>query len=326
VVKAELVARIHAVRRLIDKGALPFNVQFVIEAESATGSPYIADLASATSSASLVLWSGGAARHDGVPLLYTGVKGLLQVELHAEGARIPLPTSYAGVAPNPLWQLVSALASIKSVWEEVTIEGFYDAVTPPSDDALARVRDLDVGEAMRCSAWGVDHFSAGLRGPLLARVEAFSPNANLSAITFTGNSNSVPNRASASLQFQLVPDQRPDAIFDLLQAHLAAAGMASIRAQRLCGGYAPHAGYESAVVRTAIEATHAVYGAAPHTVDLAPFSGPASLLVQPGTPLLSCGLERPDSALYGPDESVALHDLRTHFDFLVELLQAVGTV
>lgn len=324
VVKAELVARAHALRRLIAEDALSANVLFVVEGESHAGSPHLDAVATATRSASMALWSGGGFGTNG-PLLYTGLKGLLQVEIEAAGAALALSPTYAVSAPNPLWNLVSALSGVKSTWEEVTIDGFYDDVAAPSDAALARVRELDVGERARRDVWKLDRFAANLQGSLLARAESFSPGCHLSKIEVAGNSPGIPSQASAILQFQLVPDQHPDTIFKLLVEHLAAQGVAHVTARRLPGAFAPHTGFHERLVARAVEAGKAA-GQPLHVGDLAPFPGPAGLLLRTGIPLLSCGLERPDSALYGPDESVSLLDLVAHSELVEALLRDLPAI
>lgn len=323
VAKGELVARVAAVRRLIEGSALPCNVLFVVEGESLLGSPHLQAVAPLAASAHWALWTGGACDAAGLPLLYTGVKGLLQVELRADGPRLSLPAGFAATAPNPLWSLVAALGHIKSSFEEVTIEGFYDEVVAPDKETMAGVRGLDVGETARRAAWGVDRFVANLQGPMLARAESFSPSCNLSAIDYTGNESAIPSRATAQIQFQLVPDQQPDTVFALLRAHLAAHRLTNITATRLPGSYAPRAA--GGCLNAATEAAAAVYGGEPRVVGMAPFSSPASLIVPPGTPLLACGLDRPDSAVFGPDESVPLRDLAAHANFLRSLIGAVAS-
>jgi acetylornithine deacetylase/succinyl-diaminopimelate desuccinylase-like protein len=324
VAKAELVARAAALRRLIELRRVPCNIVFVVEGESLIGSPNLGAVAGACASASWALWSGGSCGAAGVPLLYAGVKGLLRVELRAQGARSALPISYAATTPNPLWNLVAALASIKSSFEEITIEGFYDDVAALDRETLATVRGLDLGEEARRDAWGLERFVANLQGPMLARAESFSPSCNLSAIEFSGNAASVPSHATAQLQFQLVPDQQPETVYRQLVAHLAANNLAGVTAIRLDGHYAPRVTSSGALGRAAATAGSNVYGVAPRIISLAPFAAPASLLVPSTVPLIACGLERPDSSLYGPDESVSLADLESHTRFIGELIAALG--
>lgn len=321
VVKAELVARAAALQLLIAQ-QLPLNIVVVVEGESLAGSPHLAGVRDALGAGDLCLWSGGGYDGAGAPLLYTGVKGLLQVELTATTAAAIVPASYAATVANPLWTLTLALASIKSEFEEILIDGFYDEIAPPSRAELNAVQRLDVGEQARREAWGVKRFLAGVSGAMLARTETFSPTCNISAINVSSSGvAAIPARASAELQFQLVPDHQPARLFELLTAHLQARGLDDLSVRQLPGAYGPF--QSPALPFDAAQATTRIYGQPASVVPLTPFAAPAALLVG-DVPLLSCGLERPTSAPLGPDEHVALADVLAHTQLIVELIMRMA--
>lgn len=317
VIKAELVARAAAIRTLIAQ-RVPLNIVMIVEGERLAGSPHLAEARAASGPGDLCLWNGGGFAAEGIPLLYTGVKGLLQVELQATTATAAVPATYAATVPNPIWTLIMALAGIKSEFEEILIEGFYDEIAPPSRQALNAVQKLDVGEQARREAWGVERFIANVKGAMLARTETFSPTIGITAVNVGSASGpAIPQRASAELQFQLVPDLRPERLFALLTAHLQTHGFDTIQATQLPGAYPPTAGGE--LPFDAAKAAVSVYGKEARIVPLAPFTAPAALLA-PESPLLSCGLERPSSALFGPDEHVPIKDVIAHTQLLIEII------
>lgn len=317
VIKAELVARAAAVQSLIAQ-QIPLNIMVVVEGESLVGSPHLAAARAAIGAGDVCLWSGGSYDATGTPLLYTGVKGLLQVELVAATATTTLPATYAATVPNPLWTLTLALASIKSEFEEILIEGFYDEIMPPPRTALNAVQGLDVGEQARREAWGVKHFLAGVSGAMLARTETFSPTCNISAINVnTSGIAAIPARASAELQFQLVPDYQPARLLELLSAHLQTRGQDALTVRQIPGAYGPF--QSPALPFDAAQATATIYGQPAKVLPLAPFAAPVALLTDV-VPLVSCGLERPDSAMFGADEHVPLNDLVAHTRLVGELI------
>ncbi len=321
VVKAELAARAAALRILI-KQRVPVNIVMVVEGESLIGSPHLSELQDATARVDACLWSGGSFDADNMPLLYTGVKGLLQVELQAATANTVLPATYAATVPNPIWTLVLALASIKSEFEEILIEGFYDEIVPPSRAALNAVQRLDVGDQARRTAWQVGQFITNVSGAMLTRTETFSPTCNISAINVAGSDlPSIPQRASATLHFQLVPELQPQRLFELLTTHLATLGFTSLKVTQLPGAYGPLQSSELAF--NPGQAAVGIFGKYAQLVPLAPFAAPAAL-VAPNKPFLSCGLERPDSALFGADEHVPLADIEAHARLVLELLQRMA--
>ncbi|HEX6293102.1 MAG TPA: M20/M25/M40 family metallo-hydrolase [Herpetosiphonaceae bacterium] len=321
VVKGELVARAAALQTLINQ-RLPMNVVVVVEGESLIGSPHLGAVQDTLGPCDLCLWSGGGFDGAGLPLLYTGVKGLLQVELQATTASTVLPPTYAATVHNPIWTLVLALSSIKSEFEEILIEGFYDEIVPPSRQALNAVQRLDVGDQARRDAWGVSQFLAGVSGAMLARTETFSPTCNISSLSVGGGSvPSIPQRASAELQFQLVHDLQPARLLELLKAHMETRGFTNLRVTQLPGAYGPVQSAE--LPFDAAQAAAPIYGQPAHVLPLAPFAAPAAVLA-PDAPLISCGLERPTSSLFGPDEHVPLDDLTAHTRLLIELITRIA--
>lgn len=317
VVKGELVARAEALKLLIAQ-RVPLNITVVVEGESLIGSPHLAAVRPDLGPCDLLLWSGGGFSAAGSPLLYAGVKGLLQVALSTTTASTVVPLTYAATVPNPLWTLTLALTSIKSEFEEILLEGFYDEIVPPSRSALSAVQQLDVGEQQRRAAWGIDRFLANVSGSMLARTETFSPSCNISAINVASSGvPAVPSQASAEIQFQLVPDHQPARVFELLTAHLAARGLDHLEIRQLPGAYGP--AQSAALPFDAAQAVATVYGQPAPVVPLAPFAAPAALLAT-AVPLISCGLERPASALLGPDEHVPHVDLLLHTRLLLELI------
>ena len=70
---------------------------------------------------------------DGRPGMYLGVKGILYIELEAQGPSRDMHSGSAATVPNPAWRLVWALSTIKNEKEEILIPGFYDAVLSPTE-------------------------------------------------------------------------------------------------------------------------------------------------------------------------------------------------
>lgn len=321
VAKGELVARAAALRAIIEQH-VPLNLVVVVEGESLIGSAHLATIRDAFGTVDACLWSGGSFDASGTPLLYTGVKGFVQAELRVNSANIPVPLTYAATVPNPLWTLTLALSSIKSEYEEILLEGFYDDVAPPSRAALNSVQGRDVGEQARRQAWGVDQFVAHVGGAMLTRTETFSPTCNISTLDVSDvGVAAIPARARAEVQFQLVPDQQPERVFESLVAHVQARDFAGLEVRRLPGAYPP---YQAGTLPfDATTTTASIYGGPATVLPIAPFAAPAALLVA-DVPFVSCGLERPDSHLLSADEQVPLNDLLLHTRLLVELMSRMA--
>ncbi len=326
--KGPLAAHIQAIHTLIQEdGDLPCGVRIVVEGHGLSGSASLSDLIATHRDllvADACLASQGERDAQGAPLCYSGAKGWLQVRLQVQGAPYPLPAGMASILRNPLWRLIWALGSIKGDDEDIRIEGFYDSVEGPSRAENALLRLIRVDEAGRLHAWQSKEFLFGMSGAALVRAETTLPTCNLNAICYDPHADSafIPAQASAMVDFQLVPDQSPDVIFDLLCRHLRERGFTDILVERMPGGYPPtHIPPATPFVQQVATTGAVLYGSPLHTVPAGPFAVPLHLFAQHlNLPCASVGLSRPDSAIYGPDERIPFEDLTRHAALLSELL------
>lgn len=133
------------------RSRLPCNVKVLLEGEEEIGSPQMLDFVRSYGDlvrADLMVISDGPVDSSGRAKVSLGVRGVLSIELRAGGANMDLHSGHWGnVAPEPLWNLVHLLATMKDDQGRILIEGFYDDVEPLSvaeKDVLARLPvDLD---------------------------------------------------------------------------------------------------------------------------------------------------------------------------------------
>jgi acetylornithine deacetylase/succinyl-diaminopimelate desuccinylase-like protein len=331
--KGPLAAHIQMIYSLLQADSdLPCGVTIVAEGHGMSGSPHLAEVLASHPDifrADACLASQGERDIQGRPLCYSGTKGHLQVRLHARSGTYPLPSSLSPSLRNPLWRLSWALACIKGDDEDIKIGGFYDSVEGPTRAENSLLRLIDIDEAARLRAWQRKEFLFGMSGHALVRAEATLPTCNLSAIICdpAGDAARIPASAEATIDFQLVPNQQPEAIFAQLQAHLAERGFADIAVERLPGGYPPAmTPHDAPFVHTISEAGAAVYGSPLSTVPAGPLALPLQMFIERiGLAAASVGITRPDSAIHGPDERIPIDDLARHAQLLGEVLAAFGS-
>jgi acetylornithine deacetylase/succinyl-diaminopimelate desuccinylase-like protein len=127
-------------------GELPCNVTFLLEGEEEVGSPNLEGFAREHRDllkADLVITSDGPIAEDGTPQIVFGVRGVLSFEMHARGAVTDLHSgNWGGVAPQPLWQLVQVLATMKNARGEITIPGIMEQVAAVTDAERAAMDRL----------------------------------------------------------------------------------------------------------------------------------------------------------------------------------------
>ncbi len=330
--KGPLIAHLHALATLIESdGDLPCGIVVIAEGDGNAGSPHIATTLAEQREllrADAVLATGGDRDSLGRPCCYAGTKGLLQVRLRATGAGMPLPAGLAASVPNPLWRLLWALTQIKSDQEEILINGFYDTIDGPGRGESKALRAVTFDEEARTLAWDLPQFLFAMNDAAIVQAEATLPTCNITAITAEPVSDLalIPTAANARIDFQLVPRQYPQAVFDLLYSHLAEKGLADIQLERLPGGYPGAAtSLDDRFVGLASEAGNPVFGSALTILPRGPFTQPLALFNQAfGAPTATIGFARPDSATFAANERIPFSDLINHGQHLIEIMLACG--
>ncbi len=208
-------------------GQLPCNVLVLLEGEEEVGSPHIAEFVRQHKDllqADLVVTADGPVHESGRACISFGVRGVATFELRARGANRDLHSGgFGGIAPNPIWMLVHLLGTMKNEQGEITIEGFYDHVEPPTDlerralaalpvdvDAVKRKLDLteldapqDRGYYDRLALWPtltINGFHGGYGGE--------------------GTKTVLPGEAFCKCDIRLVEAQSVDDIFAKVAAHV----------------------------------------------------------------------------------------------------------
>ncbi len=264
---------------------------------------------------------------NGRPLVSLGLKGLLEVELRAKTMSHDAPSAYSEIMPSAAWLIVRALESIKSDVQEVKIEHFEESLAAlPGEESrllLKSVPDHADRLSQKLKEYDLNHYLFELGNALVLQTKYRVPTVNISAIECgslgrTGRMK-LPSAARARLDFQLVPDQHPERIFELLQAHLEEKNFEGLEVVQLPGALAPsRTPLSEPFVRRALEAVEDAAGKPALLVPISPFSGPLALL--------KAALGDPPAICTGLGETQTdPADFATHVKFLARLSLQVGT-
>lgn len=313
--KGEFVARLAAVDavRAAYGGTLPCGVLFVVEGEEEVGSPYVAqfvrdhrDLLRSHGS----IWEEGGINSDGRSVISIGKRGILYVELAVETLRRDAHSGGASVLPNAAWRLVHALNTLKDAHERVHIPGFYDDALPPTalDEELLAALPSDEDQARL--DFGVETFLNGVTGEDYKRA-VFNPTCNIAGITTgyqgAGMKTVIPARATAKIDFRLVPDQDPDDIFAKLRRHLDGSGFADVEVTRLGAMWPAKSPADDPLVDLAARTGEEIYRLPTRLIPLTGGSSPVYAFAGPlGIPVVTAGVGYPNSRTHAPDEHVRL--------------------
>ncbi len=334
--KGQLTARLLAIDALLAlEGELPCRVKFVIEGEEEVGSVHLPAFVREHRErlrGDACLWEFGSVDHHDVPIQYAGLRGICYVELSVETALLDVHSGLGGsIFPNAAWRLVWALASLKGPDERIRIPGHYDTVRPPS----ARDRELiaampETADELR-GRYGIASFLRGLEGgPELRIAEVFEPTCTVCGLTSgyqgAGSKTVLPARASAKVDFRLVPDQTPQEVLRNLRAHLDAEGFLDVKIEFLGGNPAGRTDPDDPFLALVSRTAEPVYGVPMQIVPMIGGSGPNHCFIHElGVPVATAGCGYPDTRAHAPDENIRIDLYVKHARHTARLLDAFGT-
>ncbi|HQU36998.1 MAG TPA: M20/M25/M40 family metallo-hydrolase, partial [Anaerolineales bacterium] len=274
------------------------------------------------------IWEFGGVDHREVPMQYLGLRGICYVELSVERLSTDVHSGLGGsIFENAAWRLVWALSTLKGPDEKIRIPGFYDDVRQPTQRDREMMDALpDVADEYK-QRYGVKKFIKGLTGGTdLKMEEVFVPTCTICGLTSgyqgPGAKTVLPAKASAKVDFRLVPDQKPEDIVRKLRAHLDAQGFEDVRIDFLGGEPAARTDPDHPFVRTVVETSEEIYEFAMEIVPMIGGSGPNYPFVHDlGLPVATAGLGHPDTRAHAPNENIRLDLYLKHARHMARLLK-----
>lgn len=332
--KGDLVSRLWAVRVLREAhGGLPCRVKFIVEGEEEIGSVHLSHYIRAHRellAGDACIWEFGERDMQERLNLVAGVKGICYLDLSLVAAARDLHSQYGAIVEGAAMRLIWALATLKDpATGRVLVEGFYDRVRQPTPEEEAAVRALPFDEAQRKAYYGVRSWIGGKRAEAAQYDLYFSPTCTVcgfaSGYTGPGSKTVLPHRATAKLDFRLVPDQDPEEITALVRRHFAARGYPEIDV-RLLGGERAYRSplrdpFVQLVARVAARATGREVLLKPTSGGTGPMYPLGSTL---GVPIVSLGAAYWASGGHAPNEHIRLADFEETIDLLARIMAAYG--
>jgi acetylornithine deacetylase/succinyl-diaminopimelate desuccinylase-like protein len=333
--KGHLTARLFAIDALLDNlGELPCNIKFVIEGEEETSSVHLHDFVRANLArlkADACIWEFGGVDHEETPVQYLGLRGICYVELSVETAAMDVHSGLGGsIFPNAAWRLIWALNSLKGPDERIRLPSHYDKIQPPSAHDLELMAALPETSKVYKQQYGVKSFIKGLTEGVDLRVEeVFTPTCTVCGLTSgyqgPGSKTVQPAKASAKVDFRLVPDQEPADVLKALRAHLDAEGFSDVQITFL-GGEAPaRTDPDDPFIKLVCDTAPEIYGKPMKLIPMSGGSGPNSPFVHDlGLPVATAGLGYPDTRGHAPNENIRLDLYLKHAKHMARVLTEFG--
>lgn len=333
--KGHIVSRLFAIDALLEAyGELPVTIKFVIEGEEETSSvnlkPFVEGNAELLK-ADACVWEFGGVDFRDVPMQYLGLRGICYVELSVETANQDVHSGLGGsIFHNAAWRLIWALNTLKDPEENVLIPGFYENVRPPSERDVALLDAMPETSGEYKQRYGMESFLSGMTGGVEMRVaEVFRPTCTICGLTSgyqgPGSKTVLPAKASAKIDFRLVPDQTPEEIVAKLRAHLDTQGFSDVKVAFL-GGEAPATtDPDDPFVQLVVDAAEEPYGQKMQIVPMIGGSGPNHIFIETlHVPVVTSGVGHPGAQAHAPNENVRLDLYLKGAKHIARIIQEMG--
>ena len=224
--KGQMYMHIKAVETLrAATGTLPVNLKFLVEGEEEVGGASIAKYVAEHPErlrADVALVSDTALYAEGIPTLCIGLRGLIYLELEANGPARDLHSGlYGGAVPNAVYGLIELLAKAKNADGKIQIPGIYDAVDEPAGAERESWKTLPFNEQeFLAKEVGAAQLTGEPGRSVLERVwsrPTFEVHGIAGGFTGAGAKTVIPARATAKVSIRLVPRQDPDQVIQAFE-------------------------------------------------------------------------------------------------------------
>ncbi len=225
--KGQFLVNLTAIEALLAaRGALGFNVTWLIEMGEEIGSPGLGELCAQhveALSADLLLASDGPRVAANTPTLFLGARGGVTYKLtlkRRDGGRHS--GNFGGALRNPALELAHALATIVDANGALQISDWTPGEIP--DATRAALRDIVPVEGAADADWGVPDLSPAERIHAWSSAEVLALHAGHPPAPV----NAIPAEATAWLQLRYAPGTPEAGLRDALRRHLDVNGYADI--------------------------------------------------------------------------------------------------
>jgi len=301
---------------LKQNGRLPVNIKFMIEGEEEVGSAHLDNFIRANKGlldASVVVISDTAMFARGVPSICYGLRGLVYVQIDLRGSSTDLHSGqFGGALANPAFVLAQMIAQLKDRGGHVKIPGFYDDVRPLQDEERKAWASLPFDDRHYRKEFGIPKLFGETGFTTLERTWArptLEVNGLLSGFTGEGAKTVLPSVAMAKISMRLVPDQDPDKIADLFEAHITklAPRTVELKVTRMHGGKPWMTSYDDPFVQAAGRAIEKGFGRSPvYTREGGSIPVVSTFQEELGLPAVLFGVGLPDENAHAPNEKLDL--------------------
>jgi len=297
---------------LKQNGKLPVNMKIILEGEEEVGSVNLDNFIrehKGELGADVVVISDSGMFARGVPSICYGLRGLVYFQIDLRGSSTDLHSgSFGGAVANPAFVLSQIIAQMKDRGGRVRIPGFYDDVVPLQEEERKAWASLPFNEKAYKKDFGIPKVFGETGYTTLERTWArptFEVNGLLSGFTGEGAKTVLPAVSMAKVSMRLVPNQTPDKIAELFEAHVRdlTPKTMTLTITRMHGGKPWMTSYDNPYVQAAGRAIERGFGRAPvFTREGGSIPVVSTFQEELGLPSVLFGVGLPDENAHAPNE------------------------
>ncbi len=315
--KGQFLTHLFAARAHLEtRGRIPINLVFLIEGEEEITSTHLAEYLRRNAEnlrARGALVSDTAMYGPDTPALGLGLRGIAAAEIRLRGPARDLHSGgFGGAVANPALELARILASLHDRDRRVAIPGFYDRVREIPEEERRRLPDLPFDENKFLESTGAPALWGEKGYTTLERIW-FRPTCEVNGMgggyQGEGGKTIIPSCAGAKVTMRLVPDQDPETILELFEAHVRRTASPAVELEVKKQGGADPVSLPpgSPLARAAEKALEKAFGRKPFFIRSGgsiPVVGEMKKILGLDVLLLGFGLE--DDRCHSPNEKFSL--------------------
>ena len=307
--KGPALTALLAARYAVQSG-IPLNIRFLWELEEEIGSPHFASALEddkVIPQPNSVLVSDTIWIAKGRPAIPYGLRGLLSCRLKLRTSDIDTHSGLTGgAARNPLTELCElADACVNARTGQVKIPGFYDDVVPLSKAEIKSFLTSGFQVRRFMQAYKFRSLRTSDPAEILRRIWAaptFEVHGLVGGYTGPGVKTIVPSHGELKVSMRLVPNQRPEKIFALLERFVAKQN-ALVKVERDSMLQPFRGDFSGPYADAARRAVRAGFGKEPAFVREGGSIGAVSIMDKTwGVPIVFMGLSLPEHGYHAPNE------------------------
>ena len=331
--KGELVTRLKAIEfYLKQRGDVPMNIKFLIEGEEEIGSKNISKYLKKYNTkfkTDVVIWEFGYIDQEQKPIISLGMKGLLYVELTAQGASRDVHSSLAVLIENPALRIVQALSTLVDREGNILIKDWFKEVKELSEEESLIIDSEPFDEESFKKEYGISKFINNISGKRVKKALTSEPTCNIAGLNSgysgPGAKTITPSKAMVKIDFRLVPNMDPGLQFKRLEKHLVENGFEDIKVTLIHGEAAGRTALDNQYVKIIEKSANEIFGDSIISISSAGTGPMYDFIDLLKAPCISIGGTYIFSRIHSPNEFAKIDLLEKTTKCMIKIIDNIST-